>query len=70
MWDYSKLRGRTVELALRQEDIGCAIGLSPATYSLKLNNKAEFRQSEIEKICDVLKIPYSEISSYFFAKKV
>lgn len=70
MWDYSKLRGRTVEMGLRQEDVGCAIGLSSTTYSLKLNNKAEFRQSEIKKICDKLKIPYSEITSYFFTEKV
>lgn len=70
MWDYSRLKGRTKEAGLRQEDVGTAIGLTPTTYSLKLNNKAEFKQSEIQKVCSVLAIPYAEIPSYFFTKSV
>lgn len=66
MWDYSRLKGRTKEVGLRQEDIGGDIGLTPTTYSLKLNNKAEFKQSEIEDICKLLEIPFVDIPSYFF----
>lgn len=70
MWDYSRLKGRTKEAGLRQEDVGIAIGLTPTTYSLKLNSKAEFRQSEIDGICRVLNIPVEDIPSYFFTEKV
>lgn len=70
VYDYSKLKGRTKEAGFRQEDIGMAIGLSSATYSLKLNNKGEFKQSEIEAICEVLSIPPEEIPVYFFKPEV
>lgn len=70
MWDYSRLKGRTKEAELRQEDVGTAIGLTATTYSLKLNNRAEFKQSEIEDICRLLDIPFGDIPSYFFTPKV
>ncbi len=70
MWDYSRLKSRTKEVGLRQKDVGHSIGLSPTTYSLKLNGKAEFRQSEIEAICKLLQIPFADIDSYFFAMGV
>lgn len=70
MWDYSRLKGRTKEAGLRQEDVGNAIGLTATTYSLKLNGKAEFRQSEIDGICKFLRIPYADIPSYFFTERV
>jgi len=70
LWDYSKLRGKMREEGQRQEDVGRAAGMTPTTYSLKLNGRAEFRQSEIESICDFLHIPYADIHSYFFTPKV
>jgi len=70
LWDYSRLKGRMKEAGLRQEDVGAAIGLTPTTYSLKLNSKAEFRQSEIEGICQVLNIPFADIPNYFFTARV
>ena len=70
MRDYSYLKAKTIERGFRQFEISEAIGLNPTTYSLKLNNKAEFKQSEIEKICEVLKIPPEEIRKYFFTQKV
>jgi len=70
MWDYSRLKRRTKEAGLRQEDVGAAIGLTPSTYSRKLNNRAEFRQGEIEGICRLLQIGFQDIPGYFFAPKV
>lgn len=70
MWDYSRLKGKTKEAGLRQEDVGNAIGLTQTTYSLKLNGKAEFKQSEIEGICRTLHIPFADIHNYFFTEKV
>lgn len=70
VYDYSKLKGKTKELGLRQEDVGVAAGLTPTTYSLKLNNKGVFKQSEIEAICQLLNISPDMIPTYFFTPKV
>lgn len=70
IFDYSKLRGRTRELGTTQEELSTAIGIKEATYSQKINNNSEFRQSEIIKICDTLGIPYELIHVYFFTSEV
>lgn len=70
IYDYSKLKGKTKESGYRQEDVGIAAGLTPTTYSLKLNHKGEFKQSEIEAICKFLDIPPENIPIYFFTPKV
>lgn len=59
-----------------KECVGCNInfaikmGMSEHTLSLKLNNKADFKQSQIELACKLLEIPREEIYSYFFTKEV
>ena len=44
------------------------LGLSRYGFLLKCNNKAEFRASEIEKLCNVLKIDTEARMNIFFAK--
>ncbi|WP_368233795.1 DUF739 family protein [Anaerotruncus rubiinfantis] len=68
--DYSKLRGRTVEMGLSQKDVAERIGISETTYSLKLNGRYPFKQSEIQNIVNLLCIPADEIGTYFFTQKV
>ena len=55
------------ENKLRQEDLAKKIGINAATFSQKLNGKANFKQAEIKKICDILKINADEIGIYFFS---
>jgi len=69
-FNYSKLKARTVELELTSRDVAAAIQMTASTYSIKLNGKGEFSQSEIRKICEVLKIEAADIPLYFFTKKV
>ena len=69
-FDYSKLLGRMKEKQYNQEKLAKKIGNTPSTLSLKLNNKAKFKQSEISVICDALDIGYSDIGDYFFTSKV
>lgn len=68
--DYAKLRGRAVEMGLSQKDIAQQIGISGTTYSLKINGRYPFKQSEIQKIVNLLSIPADEIGTYFFTQKV
>lgn len=69
-FDYSKLLGRIKEFGYTQENLAKETGMTKATMSLKLNNKASFTQPEIEKIRKILGITYGEIGAYFFTPKV
>ena len=69
-FDYSKLLGRIKEKGLTQAQLSSLVDMTPGTMSMKLNNRAYFRQAEIFAICDVLDIPISEIGEYFFVRKV
>ena len=68
-FNYSKLLGRIVEICGTQANFAEAMSLSERTISLKLNNKINWKQSEIEQACSVLQIPYCDIPAYFFATK-
>ena len=65
-FNYSKLRGRIREMGETQGTIAAASGMRETTYSQKINNNSEFKQSEIIDICRALSIPFDQIHSYFF----
>lgn len=69
-FDYSKLLGRMKEKGIDQKTLATKINNTPSTLSLKLNNKAYFKQSEIFKICKILSIEALEVSCYFYTLKV
>lgn len=70
VYDYSKLRGLAKERGKTQELLAGVAGMKEATFSVKINNNSEFRQSEILKICEALGIPHEQIHDYFFTLKV
>lgn len=63
---YAKLSGRIKEKFKTQERFAEAMNMSPRSISLKLNNKREWKQNEIDKACELLEIPTSEIGEFFF----
>ena len=65
-YNYSKLLGRIKEFGYTQESLAKKIGIAVSSMSTKLNNKYNFSQPEILKICSVLDIDCSEIGLYFF----
>ncbi len=69
-FDYSKLNGKIKEKFGTQAEFAKAMGLSERTVSLKLNGKIFFKQPEIAKACDLLKIGEDDVMEYFFKKKV
>ena len=69
-WNYAKLRGRIKEIFGTQEAFAKAIGISSVSLSQRLNNALEFTQEEIFNSCEVLKIPLTDMMSYFFTKIV
>lgn len=70
VFDYSRLKGRAKEQGMTQEQLAIVAGMKEATYSQKINNNSEFKQSEILNICDALGIEHCQIHSYFFTQKV
>ena len=69
-FDYSKLLGRIKECGFTQETLAKHIGIAESSMCLKLNGKANFKQTEIFLICIALEIASGEIGAYFFTPKV
>ena len=69
-FDYSKLLGRIREHGYTQETLAKEIGVTESSMSLKLNNKAPFKQIEIRLVCKILDIADHDIGLYFFAPRV
>lgn len=69
-YDYNKLLGKIKEKYGSNKKIASILEISEKTFCEKINNKVDFKQSEIEKICNLLEINNNEIKEYFFTKKV
>ena len=69
-FNFSKLRGRIIELYGSQKRFAEEIGITEQTLSLKMSNKIRFTSDDIICICDLLSIPDEEINVYFFTQKV
>ena len=46
------------------------LGITPQTFSLKVNNKAEFTVGEIKKIRGRYHLTEEEVTAIFFSEKV
>lgn len=69
-FNYSKLRGRIVEMFGTQGAFARALGVSERTLSLKLNNKIFFSQDEIVRCSNLLNMLPGETQEYFFTQEV
>lgn len=65
-FDLKKIKARMVEKDLTGQNLAKLMNLSEPTIYDKLNNKIEFKRSEIEKLCKILTIPALNVSEYFF----
>ena len=69
-YNYAKLKGRIIEICGTQQEFAKRMNLSERTVSAKLNNQVSWKQSEILKAVEILKIPEDQIQIYFFALEV
>lgn len=60
--DYIKKSG------YRKSFIAEQIGISAYGFALKCSNKSEFKATEIETLCNLLKIDIKDRMAIFFAK--
>ena len=69
-FDYSKLNGKIVEVYGTQYNFAAAMSLSERSVSLKLNGKRSWKNEEIVRACELLKIDIQQMPDYFFTIKV
>ena len=69
-YDYSKLLGRLREKGYTQAQFAERLGMSEMSLNNKLNNKYDFKQSEIVAALSALDIPASKTGAYFFTHKL
>lgn len=69
-YDYSELLGKVKVKFKTQEAFAIAMQMSPCSLSKKLNNHVDFTRQEIDRACDLLGIPLTEVHTYFFTPKV
>ena len=69
-FSYDKLKGKIKEVCGTNGNFAELMGISRATLSAKLNHKSEFRQPEIFKAVEILRLNRSDIPLYFFTPKV
>lgn len=61
-----KLKSKMVEAGITQAELAKILGISAQSMNYKINNKSEFKVSEIEAVAAALKIENKD--EYFFAR--
>ena len=69
-YDYSKLRGKIIEIFGNISNFCKSMQLSETTVYSKLHHKTEFTQSQVLNACKLLNIPLNKMHIYFFETKV
>lgn len=67
---FPKLRGKIMENFNSYTEFSEALGTSVQVVSYKMSGERPFSKSDIEKWCDVLRIPISDCGLYFFEPPV
>ncbi len=62
-----KLRAKLTEMGFTQSQIAEKLGISYQSLCYKINNKIEFKASEIQKLCEILEIKNKD--EYFFCNQ-
>lgn len=68
-YNFNKLKIRMKDKEYTQPKLGEVLGISRTQVNFRLNNRMDFRSSEISIIADILDIR-NEIEEYFFTERV
>lgn len=63
------IKAKLKEYGFTMHHIAIYLGICDNSVSQKINNKTEFKASEISKMSDLLDIRAGDIGKYFFAQK-
>lgn len=70
MTNTAKLKAKIIEKGLLQEAVAMQLGMTSATFNYKVNNKTEFKASEIRLLIAILSLTSDEVVTIFFADNV
>lgn len=70
MTNTKKLRALILERGFIQEQIAAHLGITTASLNYKINNKREFKASEIHALIELLEIKDEDVNGIFFALDV
>lgn len=62
--NYNKLKDKMREKNYSQEKLVEALNIDKSTLNFKLNNKTEFKISEVFKICELLDAEFKDLFIY------
>ena len=62
--NYNKLKDKMREKRYSQEKLAEALNIDKSTLNFKLNNKTEFKISEVFKICELLDAEFKDLFIY------
>ena len=65
--NYAKLLGRIKEYGLTQKELAHRAGISEGQLNQKLKGVYPFKQSDIQRLCEILDISAELIGAYFFS---
>lgn len=66
MTDTEMLQAIILKSGYKRSRIAQRMGITRAALNNKINNKSEFKQSEIEALCNILGIKNRERNAIFF----
>lgn len=69
MTNSLKLRAAILERGFTQEQLAEQLGMTIATFNYKVNNKREFKASEIKKLAEFLCLTTDEVNAIFFCER-
>lgn len=69
-YDYSKLKGRIIEIFGNNSAFARAMPISERALSLKLTGKRFWTQEQMERAIEILLLSKEDIPTYFFRQKV
>ena len=67
MTNSLELKAAIVRNGYTQEEIAEMLGITVATLNYKINNKSEFKGSEIKKLAETLSLSREQTDNIFFA---
>lgn len=70
MTNSLKLRSVILEKGFTQDQIAEKLGISSTSLNYKINNKTEFKASEIKKLSEILELTQDQVNDIFFAEDV
>ena len=70
MTNTNELRAAITRKGMTQEQVADILKISVPTMNYKVNNKREFKATEIKALIDLLEIPEDKVNMIFFAGDV